>query len=504
MNINRSKTIKIAELLIVSALCFFPLCYKIDGLPIRQWDESRNAVNSIEMLQNHNYLVRYYRGEPEFWEVKPPFLIWLQVISLKAFGLNEFAIRFPTILAGFLTVFLLIFYFHRYQGNRYIGYFAALILVTTQGYVNWHIARTGDHDALLILFTTSAILVYYEFISRPTRNNYLLVILSFLFIAGVLNKSVAMLLIVPGMAVATFLFKAQKRLFKNPWFYFALLIFLAGIGIYYISREFVQPGYLKAVWQWELLPRYTNSEDKFNNATFWYYAIGLYKSRYTWWILFLVLSMLIMPLRDKNRHNLYNYLLISSIVFFLVISSSTKNVWYDGPLFPLFAMMIALFIFSYVNDLQKLPENYQPFRKILVPVIFILLLIYPGIKIMEKVSNANEYYWDTERYALAYYLKDPVNLEKIRLKKVDIVGQEYNAHIQFYVDAINLKEKNTNLSIIGLSKIEPNNLLLCWEKSVVDSIKNKYECDLVEEKKSVFFIRIHNLKRRLLNPPEGK
>ena len=504
MNINGSKTIKIAELLIVAVLCFFPLCYKIDGLTIRQWDESRNAINAIEMLQNHNYLVRYYAGQPEVWEVKPPLLIWLQVLSLKAFGLNELAIRFPTILASFLTVFLLIFYFHRYHGNRYVGYFSAFILVTTQGYVNWHIARTGDHDALLILFTTSVILIYYEFISGSARKNYLLIILAFLFIAGVLNKSVAMLLIIPGMLVATFLFKAQKKLFKNPWFYYAILIFLAGTGTYYISREFVQPGYLKAVWIWELFPRYANSDSRFISASFWYYAIGFYKSRYTWWIFFLILSMLIMPFRNKNRYNLYIYLLVNCLTFFLVISSSTKNVWYDGPLFPLFAMMIALFIFSFINDLLKLPGNIQLLRKALVLVVLILLLIYPGIKIMQKVSNATEYPWDTERYALTYYLKDPVNLEKLRSKKVAILSQEYNAHILFYAYVINLKEKNINLSSINLSRVEPNDLLLMWEQSLVDSIKSKFEYDLLEEKNSVFLIRVHNPKKISPGPPDGK
>jgi 4-amino-4-deoxy-L-arabinose transferase-like glycosyltransferase len=495
MSSVKGKYIRIAELLILAALCFFPLCYRINDQPIRQWDESRNAVNALEMRHNHHYLVRYFEGRPEVWEVKPPFLIWLQTISLKVFGPTEMAIRFPIMLASFLTVFLLVFYFHRFQKNRYIGYITALILVSSQGYINQHIARTGDHDALLTLFTTAVILIFYEFITGTERKNYLLFALSFLFILGVLTKSVAMLFIVPGLVAATFIFRAQKKLFANSQFYLAILIFLACTITYYLVREIIQPGYLKAVWIWELFPRYTNSENRFDSGTFWIYGINFFKSRYTWWIFLLLPSVLIMPFRNKNRHNLYNYLLISSLSFFLFISTTSKAQWYDAPIFPLFAMMIALFIFNIMDELLTRLQAKPLLGKLLVFSLFILLFLYPGIKIMQKVRNSDEYYWDRERYALGYFLRDPVNMEKIRSEKVGIVFSEYYAHLLFYVEAINEKEGNHNLSFRQLEKIEPNDLLLVSEKAIMDSIKNRFNYTLIEEKKLVSLIRINDYNK---------
>lgn len=143
----QKKHIQFIELLLLFCICYFPLCFRIDALPVNQWDEARNAVNTVEMLQNHQYLVRYYAGEPETWETKPPLLIWLQVLSTKVFGINELALRFPVMMATFLTVALLVFFFHKNHQNRYLGYIASLILVTTDGYIDRHIARTGDHDA---------------------------------------------------------------------------------------------------------------------------------------------------------------------------------------------------------------------------------------------------------------------------------------------------------------------------------------------------------------------
>lgn len=41
----------------VILLCSFPVFYRLDVLPVRQWDEARNAVSAVEMLQNRNYIV---------------------------------------------------------------------------------------------------------------------------------------------------------------------------------------------------------------------------------------------------------------------------------------------------------------------------------------------------------------------------------------------------------------------------------------------------------------
>ena len=43
-----------------------------------------------------------------FWE-KPPFFIWLQVLSMKVFGINEFAARFPNAFLGVISANLLLF-----------------------------------------------------------------------------------------------------------------------------------------------------------------------------------------------------------------------------------------------------------------------------------------------------------------------------------------------------------------------------------------------------------
>src|SRR5688572_15039809 len=106
MNFNKI-WVKIAAVILTLLLCYFPLCHHINAYCIQSWDESRNAVNAIEMLHNHNWLTRYFNNEPDMWELKPPFLIWCQVLSFKLFGLSEITVRLPSMIFSMGTVLLL-------------------------------------------------------------------------------------------------------------------------------------------------------------------------------------------------------------------------------------------------------------------------------------------------------------------------------------------------------------------------------------------------------------
>ncbi|HQA87386.1 MAG TPA: 4-amino-4-deoxy-L-arabinose transferase, partial [Bacteroidales bacterium] len=80
----------------VIILILFPLFGKLDKIPVQLWDESRLAINALEMFENGNLLVTYYKGEPDFWNTKPPLMIWFQSLNFHLFGVNEFSLRLPS------------------------------------------------------------------------------------------------------------------------------------------------------------------------------------------------------------------------------------------------------------------------------------------------------------------------------------------------------------------------------------------------------------------------
>ena len=66
------------------------------------WDEINFAESSREMIVSGDYTRVQINFEP-FWE-KPPLFFWLQVLSMKAFGINEYAARLPNAVCGILTL----------------------------------------------------------------------------------------------------------------------------------------------------------------------------------------------------------------------------------------------------------------------------------------------------------------------------------------------------------------------------------------------------------------
>jgi 4-amino-4-deoxy-L-arabinose transferase-like glycosyltransferase len=101
--INRINPAIIRFLIIGGAtLLFIPF---LGGLHLFDWDEINFAESAREMIVTGDYLTVQINFQP-FWE-KPPLFIWMQVLSMKLFGINEFAARFPNAVCGILTLLIL-------------------------------------------------------------------------------------------------------------------------------------------------------------------------------------------------------------------------------------------------------------------------------------------------------------------------------------------------------------------------------------------------------------
>lgn len=90
-------------LLICGIFLFIPF---LGSVHLFDWDEINFAESAREMLVTGNFTQVQINYEP-FME-KPPLFFWLQALSMKIFGVNEFAARLPNALLGIIT--LLTFY----------------------------------------------------------------------------------------------------------------------------------------------------------------------------------------------------------------------------------------------------------------------------------------------------------------------------------------------------------------------------------------------------------
>ena len=98
----------------LAALLFIP---GLGVVRLFDWDEINFAESAREMLVTGDWFNVRINFE-SFWE-KPPLFIWMQALSMKVFGVNEFAARFPNALIGIVTLLLLFNIGRRHSGERF-------------------------------------------------------------------------------------------------------------------------------------------------------------------------------------------------------------------------------------------------------------------------------------------------------------------------------------------------------------------------------------------------
>lgn len=101
-------------LILVGCLLFLP---GLGIVHLFDWDEINFAESAREMLVSGNWIDVQVNFET-FWE-KPPLFIWMQALSMKLFGINEFAARFPNAICGIGTMLLLYHIGKHLKGNRF-------------------------------------------------------------------------------------------------------------------------------------------------------------------------------------------------------------------------------------------------------------------------------------------------------------------------------------------------------------------------------------------------
>ncbi|OQX79363.1 MAG: hypothetical protein B6D61_03635, partial [Bacteroidetes bacterium 4484_249] len=337
---TKSKYTGTVVFLLVLILSSFSLFYNLSDLHIKMWDEAIYANNSIEMMTDGNLLVVQYEGEPDLFNTKPPFVIWLQALSMKLFGINEFAVRFPSALFGLFTVLVVYFFCARVIKSRVTGLFAVLVLITSKGFVGYHVTRTGDLDSVLVFWLTLYSLIFLTMLMYPFRKPKLYFsLLATGIIFAFLTKGVAGFLFLPSMLLISFLFGNHNIYKKKLIYIYASFSLTVCIG-YYILREYLSPGYLDLVINFEIF-RISEVVASWQTHPFDFYIWLIVEHFYPfYYVLPLTIFLPFLFKFKSNEFKISIYLLILSIGYFVMISyPPVKLEWYDAPLYPIMAIL---------------------------------------------------------------------------------------------------------------------------------------------------------------------
>ncbi len=139
--------------------------------PVFDTSEARYAAISANMARSNDFLVPHftYNHVYQSFDGKPPLLFQAAGLSVKAFGVNEFAVRLPVFLAS--ALFLLLVFrvtLNLSNGNRTRAGLAALLtLASTVFYTQAGFCMT---DGLLVPCVAGAILCHAAFLKTRERN----------------------------------------------------------------------------------------------------------------------------------------------------------------------------------------------------------------------------------------------------------------------------------------------------------------------------------------------
>lgn len=123
---SRNRNLLVNLLIIaVGALFFIP---GIGSVRLFDWDEINFAESAREMLVTGDWFNVRINFE-SFWE-KPPLFIWMQALSMKLFGVGEFAARFPNAVMGILTLLVLFNIGRRIEDERFGLVWAGMYLMS--------------------------------------------------------------------------------------------------------------------------------------------------------------------------------------------------------------------------------------------------------------------------------------------------------------------------------------------------------------------------------------
>ena len=148
---------------LVAALLFIP---GLGAVHLFDWDEINFAEIAREMRVTHNWLQPQI-GYVPFHE-KPPLFMWMQAVSMSAFGVNAFAARLPNVICGIITL-LVLFRIGMRMRSRLFGLLWVLAYV---GSILPHLYfRSGIIDPWFNLFIFLGLLAFIRMSDTPATED---------------------------------------------------------------------------------------------------------------------------------------------------------------------------------------------------------------------------------------------------------------------------------------------------------------------------------------------
>lgn len=320
---------------LVLSVCFF--FFRLDKLPLQDYDEATYAEVVAESFQTHDFLSFHFLGLDYFR--KPPLLFWLMGADNLVIHEVEFADRLPSALAGVLAVAAVMLLVFVATGDGYAAAFGGGILLAVSAFVES--TRQVRFDTLVTLFDLLAIYTFYKALQN---RKWFLLYGACIGLAIMSKGPLVLYALVPSLVIAATL--NEWRWLKDPYFW-------GGVGI---AVLIVFPWHIyetlkfgMAFWDQYL------GEQVYSRVTESLFAVPTTNATYLQYLFILAapatlplcISILLLPYLywkfTREERALYFAALSACVTILLVcILTQTKATTYLIPLYPFEAVAVGI------------------------------------------------------------------------------------------------------------------------------------------------------------------
>ena len=338
--------------------------------PIIIPDESRYAEIPREMIASGDWIVPRLNGLRYF--EKPVMGYWLNALSIKLFGENAFAVRFPSAAATGLSAFMIFLLIRRFSGEITAATLAALIFLTS--FIVYGIGTFNVLDSMLAMFVTASMTSFFFAHNAETfkkKNVFLLLFGVFCGLAFLTKGFLAFA--IPVVAIVPFMIWEGrfKELFIISWLPIiaaVLVVIPWAVMVHFKASDF----WHFFVWN-EHIKRFVSSGAQ-HHGSFWYYIYLFPAAALPWTLLFP--AAILGVKKTEIKASITRYAICWFFFPFLFFSvSKGKILTYILPCFPPFAMLISTGLKKYFETGGKKLFSVAVWSLALLAVIIAVALL---------------------------------------------------------------------------------------------------------------------------------
>ncbi len=337
----------------------------IGRMALMEPDEGRYTEIPREMLATGQYILPHLNGVLYF--EKPPLYYWLNALSIKVFGLNEFAARFWSAALGFLGLWLVFALADRIRGRR-AAWLSVIVLGTSPLYLA--MAHIATIDMTLTFFFTLTMVCFYFAHAGPEGGRGRERLLWYGMFAGsaltVMSKGLIGI-VLPGAIIFLYILLTNgwALLKRVPWVT-GVLIFLVIAAPWHVLAAIGNEHFLYFYFVREHFLRYlTKVSDRYE--PFWFFIPVLLWGLLPWTA---ALPNAIWEFLSKHRpwkvpmkmpHPMLYLWLWGGFIFLFFSKSDSKLIPYILPALPAFAVIAALFVDRLLDEPRYMRRSFLLF-----------------------------------------------------------------------------------------------------------------------------------------------